>query len=127
MDTARFFPLRQRRSRKLMLRSELGSIELKVDYGQHSQTRSWMCPLRQQWGLKAHQKITPGFAEKLCFTVTATGSYEEAAQVASKWSGVIDDSVLHQLVQRIGSLAQQQAEQRFESAPQERQPQRVPK
>jgi hypothetical protein len=39
--------------------------------------------VRDAWQLAAHQKITPGFAEKLCFTATATGSYEEAAQVAN--------------------------------------------
>lgn len=124
MNRARFFPLKQRRRRRLTLRSELGKIELGVDCGQHPESRSWICPLRQQWGLKAHQKLTPGYAQKLCFTVTATGSYEEAAQVASQWSGAIDDSTLHGLVQRMGSLAQQQAGQRFESLPVEREPQR---
>jgi hypothetical protein len=76
--------------------------------------------------LRPHQKITPGFAEKLCFTVTATGSYEEAAQVASKWSQTIDDSTLHQLVQRMGQQAQEQCRQRLIHPPSERQPQRGP-
>ena len=40
-----------------------------------------------------HQKITPAWAEKLCFTVTATGSYEEAAQVASKWGQAVEFDV----------------------------------
>jgi hypothetical protein len=75
--------------------------------------------------LRPHQKITPGFAEKLCFTVTATGSYEEAAQVASKWSQSIDDSTLHALVQRMGERAEGQAQKRYESPPQERLPQRA--
>lgn len=83
-----------------------------------------MCPAQREWGLKAHQKITPGYAEKLCFTVTATGSYEEAAQVAGKWSGAMDDSTLHGLVQRVGSLAQEQALERWESVPRERAPKR---
>jgi hypothetical protein len=76
--------------------------------------------------LSAHQKITPGFAEKLCFTVTATGSYEEAAQVASKWAQEIDDSTLHALVQRTGARAQAQAQSRYEQVAQERLPQRGP-
>jgi hypothetical protein len=80
--------------------------------------------VQQEWGLSVHQKITPALAEKLCFTVTATGSYEEAAQVASKWSQPIDDSTLHALVKRIGSRAQEQASARFETLPQERQPKR---
>jgi hypothetical protein len=75
--------------------------------------------------LEPHQKITPGFAEKLCFTVTATGSYEEAAQVVSRWSLSVDDSTLHALVQRTGALAEQQAQTRYEQLPQERLPQRA--
>jgi hypothetical protein len=70
--------------------------------------------------------MTPGFAEKLCFTVTATGSYEEAAQVISKWAQNMDDSTLHGLVQRIGAGAQERARSRYEDLPQERLPQRAP-
>lgn len=88
-------------------------------------TGRWGCPLLQAWELGPHQKITPGYAEKLCFTVTATGSYEEAAQVASKWAQSIDDSTLHALVQRIGQRAEQQAQSRYASPPQERLPQRA--
>ncbi len=123
-NTARFFPLRQRKRRNLTLRSELGEVKLVVDYGQHPQSRKWLCPVQQEWGINPHQKITPGFAEKLCFTVTATGCYEEAAQVASKWGGTMDDSTLHALVQRVGARAEGQAQQRLKSLPQERQPQR---
>jgi hypothetical protein len=71
-----------------------------------------------------HQKITPAWAEKLCFTVTATGSYEEAAQVAGKWGEAVDDSTLHALAQRVGQRAQEQTEQRLEQPPAERQPER---
>jgi hypothetical protein len=74
--------------------------------------------------LSPHQKITPGYAEKLCFTVTATGSYEEAAQVASKWAQSMDDSTLHALVQRTGARAESRAQSRYETLPQERLPQR---
>jgi hypothetical protein len=76
--------------------------------------------VRQTWGLTPHQKITPALAEKLCFTVTATGSYEEAAQVASKWGTSIDDSTLHALVQRAGARAEKLAQSRYEQMPQER-------
>lgn len=67
------------------MRSEFGEITVTADYGQHPESRVWLCPLRQQWGLSARQQLTPGFSEKLWFTVTATGSDEEAAQVACKW------------------------------------------
>jgi hypothetical protein len=122
---ARFSPLRQRRRRGVRLRSELGELKVLVNYGQDPLTGQWGCPLLRAWELGAHQKMTPGYAEKLCFTVTATGSYEEAAQVASKWALSIDDSTLHALVQRMGQRAQQQAQNRYAAPPQERQPQRA--
>jgi hypothetical protein len=100
MSRARFFPLAQAKRREVSLRSELGSVKLAVRYGQDRQTQQWLCPLLRQWGMGPHQKITPAWAEKLSFTVTATGSYEEAAQVASKWGEAVDDSTLHALVQR---------------------------
>jgi uncharacterized protein YlxP (DUF503 family) len=75
--------------------------------------------------LGPHQKLTPGFVEKLCFTVTATGCYEEAAQVVSKWSGRMDDSTLHRLVQRLGGQAGEQRAARAQRPPAEREPQRA--
>jgi hypothetical protein len=124
MNRARFFPLRQRKHRKVALRSELGKISLKVDYGQDAVTRQWGCPTLRQWGLRVHQKITPAFAEKLCFTVTATGSYEDAAKVVGQWSEPVDDSTLHSLVQRMGEKAAEQRKQRQAQTPTERYPQR---
>jgi hypothetical protein len=125
INRAGFFPLGQRKHRKLTLRSELGKISLKVDYGLDRQTGQWACPVPQAWGLRPHQKLTPGFAEKLCFTVTATGSYEEAAQVAGKWSGKMDDSTLHRLVRRMGEQAEEQRQGRSAQAPRERQSKRA--
>ncbi len=125
-STAKFFPLKQRRSRPLTLRSEFGDVKLVVAYGQDPQSGEWFCPLQRGWGLGAHQKITPGYAEKLCFTATATGSYEEAAQVASRWARSIDDATVHALVQRAGVRAEGQAQARYEQVAQERQPQREP-
>lgn len=124
INRARFFPLGQRKRRKLTLRSELGSVSLRVDYGLDPQTGEWLSPAQRAWGLRPHQKLTPGFAEKLCFTVTATGCYEEAAQVVSKWSGPMDDSTLHSLVQRMGAQAEEQRKERVPQPPQERQPRR---
>ncbi len=125
-NTARFFPLKQRRHRPLSLHSELGEVKLVVDYGQHPTTRKWGCPVREAWQLGPHQKLTPGFAEKLCFTATATGSYEAATQVASRWAQTIDDATLHALVQRMGARAEAQAQKRYEQSPAERLPQRGP-
>lgn len=125
MNTAKFFPLDQRQRRPLTLRSELGEIKLVFDYGR-DRAGQWGSPVRQAWGLAPHQKITPALAEKLCFTVTATGSYEEAAQVASKWGASIDDSTVHALVQRTGARAEERAQARYAQEPQERAPQRKP-
>jgi hypothetical protein len=124
MSRARFFPLAQAKRREVSLHSELGSVKVVVKYGQDRQTQQWLCPLLRHWGMGPHQKITPAWAEKLCFTVTATGSYEEAAQVASKWGEAVDDSTLHTLVQRVGRRAEDQSEQRLEQPPAERQPER---
>lgn len=126
MNTASIFPLGQRKRRPLTLRSELGEIKLVLDYGQDRATGQWDCPVRQAWGLLPHQKITPVLAEKLCFTVTATGSYEEAAKVASRWSARIDDSTLHALVQRVGGRAEELARARYEQEPRERAPHSQP-
>jgi hypothetical protein len=104
----------------------LGEIKLVVDYGRDPKTGQWGCPIKAAWQLGPHQKLMPGFAEKLCFTVTATGSYEEAAQVASRWAQSIDDATLHALVQRRGALAEEQAQRRYAQPPVERLPQRGP-
>lgn len=123
---ARFFPLAQRQRRPLTLVSELGEIKLTVDYGQDRVSGKWFCPVRRVWGLGPHQQLTPAWAQKLCFTVTATGSYEEAAAVASCWGRVIDDSTLHALVQRVGARAQVQAQARYATLPKERRPEQAP-
>lgn len=110
---ARFFPLRQRKRRPLTLRTELGRVKLIVDYGQDPHTQKWFCPQQQAWGLLPHQKITPGLAEKLCFTAAASTSYEQAAAVAVRWGVAVDDSLIHQQVQRAGERAEQQAQTRI--------------
>ena len=119
------FPLRQRRRRTLSLHREFGEVSLSVDYGQEPQSRKWGCPVQRAWGLGPHQKLLPGLAEKLCFTVTATGSYEAAAAVASKWGVPGDDSTWHALGQRSGARAEAQTQQRLAQPPPEREPQRA--
>lgn len=96
----------------MTLRTELGPVTLTVDYGQEPATQKWFCPQRRAWGLSPHQKITPGLAEKLCFTAVATTSYAQAAAVAARWGVAVDDAVIHQQVQRAGERAEHQAEVR---------------
>lgn len=95
-------------------------------HGQDPGDGHWGCPVQEQWGLGPHQKITPGLADKLCFTVTATGSYEEAAALAAKWGCPVDDSTLHALVQRVGDKAEEQLQERLASTPKELEPRRKP-
>lgn len=126
ISPASFSPLGQRKRRPLTLQSELGEIKLIVDYGRETVSGRWVCPLQRHWGLAPHQKITPGFADKLCFTATATGSYEEAAQVAARWIQTpVSHSTVHQLAQRLGALAEQQTQERLATIPTEAQPQRA--
>jgi hypothetical protein len=83
-----------------------------VDYGQERATQKWLSPQQRAWGLSPHQKLTPGLAEKLCFTAIATTSYASAAAVAARWGVAVDDAVIHQQVQRAGERAEQQAQAR---------------
>ena len=114
MNAARFSPLRQRKRRVLTLQSEVGKVKLTVSYGQEAVKGKWFCPLQQQWGLQPHQKITPGFADKLCFTATGAGSYEEAALIAARWTqSAVSSSTVYQLVQRMGAQAEKQTQKRL--------------
>jgi hypothetical protein len=98
---------------------------LAVKYGRDRQTQPWLCPLLRHWGMRPHPKIPPAGAEKLCFTVRATGAYEEAAQVAGKRGRAVDDATLQSWVQRVGRQAEEQTEQRLAHPAVERQPQRA--
>src|SRR5213592_1670156 len=108
---AEFSPLsdrkvHHRRKQSMSLRSVVGRIRLEVWHGQDPQDKHWGCPIRERWGLRAHQQMSPVLEEKLAFTATLTGSYEAAAQVAGKWGSEVDDSVVHALVQRAGRKAE---------------------
>lgn len=106
------------------LRTVVGVIELSIWQGQDPQDKHWGCPIRERWGLLAHQQISPALEEKLAFTATLAGSYADAALLAQKWGCVGDDSVIHGLVQRLGEQAQAQTRQRLKEPPQERYGQR---
>lgn len=69
--------------------------------------------------------MSPVLEDRLAFTVTATGSYQEAAAVAQKWGTEVDDSTLHVLTQRLGERAEQQTSQRLKQVPLELDPQRA--
>ena len=109
----------------MQLRTVVGTVRLEVYYGYDPGKQRWGCPMRQRWGLPAHQKCSPALADRLCFTLTATGSYAQAAAVASKWGCPVDDSTLHALAQRTGARALEQMEERLKQPAPEREPQRA--
>ena len=104
----------------------VGEIKLKVWYGWDPGSGQWGCPMRQRWGLVARQRMSPLLEDKLAFTVTATGSYQEAALLAQKWGCEVDDSTLHALTQRLGERAEEQTQERLQQGvPAELEPQRA--
>ena len=107
------------------LRSSVGVIELTVWLGQDPSDRHWGCPIREHWGLTAHQQLSPALQEKLAFTATATGSYAEAAVLAAKWGSPVEDSTVRALVQRHGAQAEAQQQQRLTQPPTETEPTRA--
>ena len=66
------------------LQSVVGRVRLEVWHGRDPKDKHWGCPIRERWGLRPHQQMSPALEEKLAFTATLSGSYEAAAQVASK-------------------------------------------
>lgn len=109
----------------MQMRTEAGVVKLTVIYGQDPQDRHWGCPVRELWGLTPHQQLSLALEDKLAFTVTATGSYEEAAALSAKWGCAVDDSTLHALAQRVGVRAEEQIQARVKVPPAEQEPQRA--
>jgi hypothetical protein len=101
----------------MTLHTVVGMVKLQVWHGRDPRDKHWGCPLRERWGLTAHQPMSPALAEKLAFTATMSLSYEAAAQVAGKWDCPVDDSVIHALVQRVGRQAEAQTQKRLQELP----------
>ena len=109
----------QPRRQSLFLRTSVGGVEVQVWYGYDPAARGWGCPMRRRWGLEPYQQISPSLQDKILFTVTATGTYEQAAAVVSKWGCPMDDSTVHRLVQQLGARAEEQTVARLKTVPQE--------
>jgi len=109
----------------MSLSTGVGVLRFKVWDGLDAGTGKWGCPMRQRWALGPHQEMSPALEDKLAFTVTATGSYEEAAAVAQKWNCEVDDSTLHALTRRLGTRAESQTQERLKILAAERTPQRA--
>ena len=108
----------------LPLRTVVGLVKVIAWYGWDPATGYWGYPIRQRWGLTAHQEMTPGLEDKLAFTLSVADAYEEAAALARKWGCAVDDSTLHGLAQRLGARAEQRTQQRLRRLPPELAPQR---
>ena len=104
----------------------VGTVKLEVWHGKDPQDKHWGCPMRERWGLRAHQQMSPAKEERLAFTATLASTYEGAAQLATKWGCAVDHSVVHAVVQRLGGKAEAQIQARLQQLPQEKEPQRAP-
>ncbi len=76
--------------------------------------------------MRAHQEFTPAARHRLAFTVSASGTYAEAAELATEWGVAVADSTLHALAQEAGARAEQQTARRLETPAPERAPERAP-
>jgi len=76
----------------MSLRTVVGVVKVLVWHGLDPADKHWGCPIRV------------------------------AAQVAGKWGCAVDDSVIHGLVQRVGSQAQAQTQQRLKQPARESEP-----
>ena len=129
--TAGFFPQDGRRLQKperraRTLRGLCGEIKLTLRYGRDPRDRRWCCPLLEAWGVRAHQEFTPAARRRLASTVSASGTYAQAAELATEWGVAVDDSTLHALVAQLGARAEAQTARRLETPPPEREPERAP-
>jgi len=64
--------------------------------------------------------------DKLAYFATVTGSYAAAAKLAAKVGSPVEDSTIHELVQRRGAKAEAQTQQRLQTTPAEAAPARAP-
>ena len=92
----------------MALRTVVGRVKLSICHGKDPSDGHWGCPIRERWGLSAHQEMSPTLEQKLAFTATLTDSYEKAAQMSANWNCPVEASVIHALVQRLGRKAEQQ-------------------
>jgi len=110
----------------MQLRTGFGTVVLKVWRGKNPADGKWGIPIRQRWGLVAHQQLSPALQDKLAYFATVAGTYESAARLAGKVGIPIEDSTVRELVQRLGARAEEQTGKRLQSLPPEREPERAP-
>ena len=110
----------------MQMRTAFGLVALSVWHGKDPVEGGWGCPIRERWGLSAHQQLSPGLEDKLAYFATVTGSYEAAAKLSAKVGCPVEDSTIQVLVQRLGARAEAQTEARLKNPPLEKSPARAP-
>jgi hypothetical protein len=63
-----------RRQQVLKIKTSVGVVKVLAWYGRDPLSGRWGYPIRQYWGLSAHQQMSPVLESKLAFTLTATHS-----------------------------------------------------
>ena len=106
------------------LRTSFGPVGLSVWYGKDPVDGHWGCPMRERWGLSAHQQLSPALEDRLAYFGTVTVSYEAAAKLAAKVGIGVEDSTICALVQRLGAKAEAQTQARLKIPPPEKHPER---
>ncbi len=106
------------------LRTSFGLVALSVWHGKDPADGHWGCPMRERWGLSAHQQLRPALEDKLAYFGTVAVSYEAAAKLAAKVGIGVEDSTLCALVQRLGAKAEAQTQARLKTLPPEKHPER---
>lgn len=108
------------------LRTAFGLVALKVWRGKDPAEGHWGCPMRERWGLSAHQQLSPALEDKLAYFGTVASSYEAAAKLAVKLGYPVEDTTIRALVQRLGAKAEAQVQARLEQGPAEKEATRAP-
>ena len=99
---------------------------MKVWRGKDPAEGHWGCPIRERWGLSAHQQLSPALEDKLAYFGTVAPSYEAAAKLAAKLGYPVEDTTIRALVQRLGAKAEAQVQTRLKNPPLEKVPVRAP-
>lgn len=100
-------------------------MALKVWRGKDPADGHWGCPIRERWGLSAHQQLSPALEDRLAYFGTVAASYEAAAKLAGKLGCPVEDTTIRALVQRLGAKAEAQVQARLGQAPAEPEPARA--
>lgn len=106
------------------LRTSFGLVALSVWHGKDPADGHWGAPMRERWGLSAHQQLSPALEDKLAYFGTVAVSYEAAAKLAVKVGMDVEDSTICALVQRLGAKAEAQTQARLKTLPPEKHPER---